>query len=299
MRFLTFLGFCAIICTPGKLLAEPSSYELEAKALEELICRRFCTFIKEADRKVELEAAEAHFLKLLQENPSDAGLCVVYARFSWKFGEQARAFPAYRKAVQLDPANVPAMQGLAECFFRDGRLREALEILRKAAAVDPANAQIQADLGWVYVAISNDVPVNGSEPVKRDDVVATGLRYLRTAVELEPRNASYAQGFGEAIYALQRPDWALAMTVWQRVRALSPDQDMANYHLVRAALRLGRKEAADTLLQQIPLPRRDQLSRYLLDEAVKAGVSVGESTGPTVVTNSGPTKTSGKTGNQE
>jgi tetratricopeptide (TPR) repeat protein len=57
----------------------------------------------------------------------------------------------YLKALQLEPANVPAMNNLAELFAsRQGKYEDALFWAEKALALAPNNPAVEDTIGWIY-----------------------------------------------------------------------------------------------------------------------------------------------------
>jgi putative thioredoxin len=80
--------------------------------------------------------------------PSDLDQVLGLARESLELGDIGGAAQAYAQALQMDPANVKAIAGLARCYLMGGDVERAGEI----AAMAPADAK-DADLEGVRAAL--------------------------------------------------------------------------------------------------------------------------------------------------
>ncbi len=81
--------------------------------------------------------------------PSDIDQVLALASESLELGDVGGAAQAFAQALQLDPANVKAIAGLARCYLQGGDTERAAEI----AAMAPADAK-SAELDSVRAALS-------------------------------------------------------------------------------------------------------------------------------------------------
>ena len=91
--------------------------------------------------------------------PSDLDAILALGAESMAMGDMGGAAQAYAQALQLDPANVPAIAGLARCYLNGGDAERAREVLDMA----PADAK-SADLDSVRaaLALAADAPTETS-----------------------------------------------------------------------------------------------------------------------------------------
>ncbi len=61
------------------------------------------------------------------------------------------AIPLYERALMLNPSDALSSEGLAECYFRKGRLADGIGVLRRALARDAAGPEIYRLLGAALV----------------------------------------------------------------------------------------------------------------------------------------------------
>jgi tetratricopeptide (TPR) repeat protein len=106
--------------------------------------------------------------------------------------EQAKA--AYLKALELDPAFLPAAVNLADLYRSRGHEQDAETVLRDALRRDPGAAAAHYALGLSLV-----------RQRRRDEAVVE----LREAARLAPTSAQYAYVYGIALHGTGRPQEAL------------------------------------------------------------------------------------------
>jgi len=106
--------------------------------------------------------------------------------------EQAKA--AYLKALELDPAFLPAAVNLADLYRSHGHEQDAETVLRDALRRDPGAAAAHYALGLSLV-----------RQRRRDEAVVE----LREAARLVPNSAQYAYVYGMALHGTGRPQEAL------------------------------------------------------------------------------------------
>lgn len=146
-----------------------------------------------------------------------------------KSGNLEAARLEYQNVLQLDPANVAAMERLGHIWLERGAPMRALPFLFQTGKLDPANRDVQLrllslllDAGKLADARSGALTILGQHP--RSD---TALRLVAEAVK------------GSA-------DYDAALRAWKEF----PDQSSAGYHLAAAHLALyrGDTEAARAAL---------------------------------------------------
>src|SRR5690606_22811682 len=100
--------------------------------------------------KLEEFGKAAEFLEklTLKDRDSDLSLCLLGFAFS-RQGELEKALRAYRKAIEANPKNIHARNGLAEIYFMIGNSTGALKELEASIAEAPDNAYSRSLKGRV------------------------------------------------------------------------------------------------------------------------------------------------------
>jgi Tfp pilus assembly protein PilF len=94
--------------------------------------------------------------------PRAAGLMVTLAQLEEQAGEDDAAIPRYRRVLELQPANVVALNNLAFALaVRHNAPAEALALARQAVTFAPRSASVLDTLAWVeHLNGNNDVAAN-------------------------------------------------------------------------------------------------------------------------------------------
>jgi len=114
------------------------------------ICRAHVTLYQLTNDSANIELAESACGAALVTNPN---LDVVYTslgKLRWHTGKAAEAATAYRRALELNPNDVLAMQGMALIFERNQQFDEAERMLQKAIDLQPGNWGSLDSLGALY-----------------------------------------------------------------------------------------------------------------------------------------------------
>ncbi len=163
----------------------------------------------------------------------------------WRTGATDEAVAEWQVAQKLDPADAETASALGSAWLRDGKVRLAGEQFQRAVDAQPEVASYHFDLANVLFEFRHDL---AGTPALPDEKAAEreALAHFRRASDLAAGSVSYAQAYAETFYGVQNPDWALAFDAWERVRRLSDAApDLANSHLARISLHLGKPDQAE------------------------------------------------------
>lgn len=144
-----------------------------------------------ADRRAE---ARAHLLTLRERTPGDGLINLELARLETREGNVRDATEYYHAAI------AGAWNDATELRRRESRLELTDMLLRTGAT-----AEAQAEL----LALASDLPPEAASHVRVADLLLRAgdaehaLETYRSALELEPRNASALAGAGEAAFRLR------------------------------------------------------------------------------------------------
>lgn len=140
----------------GNWLAANNRFDEARKVLNAAIAadpafadaRIAAAYVELADRK--LEAARSIFGSIPSSGgciPCELGL----AQVEEKAGNPTAAIPHYRKVLDIDPSNVPALNGLAYTLANQtDQIDEALKYAQQAKELAPNNVYVEDTIGWAY-----------------------------------------------------------------------------------------------------------------------------------------------------
>jgi len=155
------------------------------------------------------------------DKPTTPGGWLLHARYAEERNHLADAAEAYRAALALDPACVPALAGLAQCHLKRGETAAAKDWASKALRVDP---QCEDALWWLSVACLAD---GRGEIAPSLGALGRSARYAASAAAL----------LGEA--ALRRGDPLAALDLFGTASERNP-HDSRVLALAACAARRGR-----------------------------------------------------------
>jgi len=137
-------------------------------------------------------------------------------------GRLAGAESVYRAALEEEPANVEAIQGLAAVCHQRGRPNEALALLRRAIALNPDSRIADRQLGRLLEG--------------RGDALGAAICYRRAA-RLRPLDAGAQADLARALAA--QGEAAEAVVCYRRAVALAPDEGWTHTALGNSLSRQG------------------------------------------------------------
>ncbi len=148
-------------------------------------------------------------------------------------GDVAAAERAYRQALKLSPAYLPALLNLADLYRANGLDPQAEALLTRAAELAPADAPVQHALGLLRI---------------RQGALNDALPHLQAAARADPGNTRYRYVYavglwetGSRIQAVTELETALA--------AYPGDRDLVNA-LASYYQQLGEEEKLRRLMNQ-------------------------------------------------
>ena len=93
------------------------------------------------------------------------------------------AAASFKKAMELDPKNVPAVTGMGEIALRQGLFGDAIAHLRKAVRMAPKSSHVFTLLGEAYLNSGQN---------------AVAAENFKKALQLDPDNARAREGYNDA-----------------------------------------------------------------------------------------------------
>lgn len=149
----------------------------------------------QADEAKALEALRKEYLESIRdltdmpEEQMNLGLYQIAA------GNPEAAEKAYREALKLAPAFVPALLNLADLYRANGLDKQAGPLLQRAISLAPGDAAPQHAMGLLLI---------------RQSQLDAAVGYLQRAAELDPVNVRYSYVYGVALWESGRQQEAVA-----------------------------------------------------------------------------------------
>jgi serine/threonine-protein kinase len=258
--------------------------EIAAAVVDALKLRLLPGQVPAAGRQVDPAAYEQYLIgrKLAREQSLDG----------W-----AKAIPAYRKALQIDPNYALAQAGLADLlyetsYFNDSaetviaRQEEALQVAESAVRGQPdlaegyrVRARMRSEIHFDVAGAMADIRRALELSPNDADVLAEAARLFTVsrrfdeaqavvdkAVDLDPLATDALLSKAELYTA--RNEWAGAREYYQRILDIAPDSNYASSGLVQSWLSDGNPQAAAEVIRSRKTDARGLYSQALVEHAL-------------------------------
>lgn len=167
------------------------------------------------------------------------------------FDKVGEAEADFKKALQLDPKNVRALEGLAEVAIRRNDAKGALAPLQKAASLAPNDAGIKTAYGHYLFWQKRYTEAEAA---------------LKKAAQMDPRAARPHYELGD-LYLIGLHQPKAAIEAYRASIALDPKDSRVRYALGRALLDAGQFDQAQAQLEEAVrlAPKNPLMSQALGD----------------------------------
>jgi tetratricopeptide (TPR) repeat protein len=123
--------------------------------------------------------ADFELNKLLETGYKKSSVYAALAYIAWGQGDAEKSLEYYKKALESDPENSTALNGMAYVLACENKdLAKALSLCKKALANSPESAACMDSLGWIYFKLGLD---------------ADAQKFLQQALEKMPDNVDIAE----------------------------------------------------------------------------------------------------------
>ena len=256
-----------LLCAAAVARAEPASPSPEqsdiqaVEVTESLLVTRAAGGGDVRDAVPQLEQA---YTALEAKYPRSAEVRDEHGSFLWWQQREGEAFAKWREAEHLDGSNANVCQHLGSALLESGQIPEGIGYLERATTLAPRDAMQHYTLGTDLYLFRHQM-TSAREP--ETAVVDHALAEMKRASDLEPLNASYAQGYAETFYSIPISEWPQAIKAWQHLYDISGKKDFAAINLARVSLLMQDGTAARGYLEKVTSPSFQPLKKKLLGKA--------------------------------
>jgi len=197
---------------------------------------------KPAEQKVDRAASYYHFsLAHMYEE-----MMAMYGRSEYA----TKAIEEYRLAIDNDPSSDFLNSGLAELYYRTGRIRDAVQEAQAMIQRDPNNLQAHKLLGRIYRRSLGDTQAGAQSR----EILTLAIGEYEALARLEPKSADNHLLLGQ-LYILNK-DLTKAETEFKTAMNLDPTSEEAVTNLAYLYNEEGDNAKAAATLNAIPEARR-------------------------------------------
>ena len=161
----------------------------------------------------------------------------------------AQAIEEYKLALNADPQSKYLQDGLADLYFKLGRIREAVTTAQEQVKKDPSNLQAHTLLGKVYLRSLNDM-----QGPQAQEMLQLAMAEYEKISQLKPDDLESHLILGQ-LYNLNH-DSAKAEAELKRARSLDSNSEDAVLSMARLYTEQGEPQRAVDVLTGIPAADR-------------------------------------------
>lgn len=169
-----------------------------------------------------------------------------------------RAIEEYKLALNADPVSPYLNNGLAELYFKTGRVRDAVLAAQDMIKKDPNSLEAHKLLGRIYLRSLGDVQNNAPSEKMLDLAIAEYLKII----ELKPKDIENRLLLGQ-LYSLSH-NTAKAEEQFKIAQSIDPNSEDVVLNLARIYGESGDLQRAVTALEAVPLDDRSAKVEFAL-----------------------------------
>jgi tetratricopeptide (TPR) repeat protein len=169
-----------------------------------------------------------------------------------------RAIEEYKLALDADPTSKFLNNGLAELYFRTGRVRDAVLAAQEQIKKDPNNVEAHKLLGNIYLRSLGDGQQNGPS----EDVLKLAIAEYVKIVSLEPDNIQDHLLLGQ-LYSFAH-DSVHAEEQFSAAEKIDPGSEETALNLARLYTEQGDPQRAIKVLSNLPEDDKTSKTEFVL-----------------------------------
>ncbi len=194
------------------------------------------------------------------------GLAAIYEEDALDQGrpdDVTRAIEEYKYALDDDPGSAELQNGLAELYFRAGRVREAQTTLAALLKSSPDNLPANKLMGRIYLRQLGEQDM--SSTTGSDSVLKQAIAQFEKIVSLEPTNVDDHMVLGQLYTVNHQADKAESQ--FQTAESIEPDSEDVVLNLVRVYAQSGNLKEAAKVIENVPVDSRTPKMEFALGAA--------------------------------
>ena len=201
-----------------------------------------------------------------------AALAHSYEEMATNYGRQefvSRAVEEYKLALNADPNSAQLATGLAELYFRAGRVREAIQTAKDLINKDDSNLEAHKLLGRIYLRSlgqgQEQAQQGASSAGPSGQMLDLAIAEFQKIVSLEPKSLENHLLLGQ-LYTVKH-DSAKAEAQFKEAQTIEPASEDVVLNLARLYGEGGDIRRAADLLEAVPVSDRTPKEEYALGQA--------------------------------
>jgi tetratricopeptide (TPR) repeat protein len=176
-------------------------------------------------------------------------LAHLYGEMATTYGRPeyaTRAVEEYKLALNADPKSRFLNNGLAELYFKTGRVRDAVMSAQDQLKIDPNNLEAHKLLGRIYLRSLGDVQANSPS----EKVLELAIAEYTKIVELEPKDVESWLLLGQ-LHSLNHSTLK-AEQAFKSAQAIDPNSEEVVLNMARLYRESGDLQRAVQVLSSLP-----------------------------------------------
>ncbi|GGG94984.1 tetratricopeptide repeat protein [Silvibacterium dinghuense] len=198
------------------------------------------------------DRAAAYYHYMLAHEYEELAMTTGRSEYATRAGEE------YKLALNNDPTSKFLNNGLAELYYRTGRIRDAISAAQEQIKKDPKNLDAHKLLGNIYLRTLSD----GQQNSASDEILKLAIDEYNTIVQLEPNSIEDHLLLGQ-LYSFAH-DSVHAEQQFDAAQKIDPGSEDTALNLARLYTEQGDTKRAITILNQVPPDARTGKTEFLL-----------------------------------
>ncbi|MGA2808948.1 MAG: tetratricopeptide repeat protein [Terracidiphilus sp.] len=165
-----------------------------------------------------------------------------------------QAIEEYKLALNADPASPQLNDGLADLYFRTGRVREAESTARELLKNSPNDADAHKLLGRIFLRALSEDQNAPSSASPSGNVLDQAIAEYEKIVSLEPKSVEDRMVLGQ-LYVVKH-DQKKAEEQFKTAQAIDPDAEEVVLNLARLYVESGDIDHAAKVIEAVPVADR-------------------------------------------
>ena len=174
-----------------------------------------------------------------------------------------RAIEEYKYALNDDPGSAELQNGLADLYFRAGRVDDAKSTAQALLKTQPDNIPANKLLGRIYLRQLGEQDMSSN--TGSNAVLKEAIAQFEKIVSLEPRSVDDHMVLGQLYTVNHQADKAEAQ--FKTAQAIEPDSEDVVLNLVRVYAENGNIKQAAQVIQDVPVGSRTPKMEFALGAA--------------------------------